>query len=103
MVMKPMSEAVEAARDILKTARPEVSVWKREREIREYSSSQLDVPSRRKVLLEKLDVLTGSQQVLEENVEDVIRLVEQWPEDRLDEVRSQVQDLAESVVTGGES
>lgn len=97
-----MCRSVEAARDILKTVRPEVSIWKEEREIGESSSSELDVPSRRQVLLDRLDTLTGCSSVLEENVEDVIALVEEWPENRLDEVRSRVQELAESVVTGGE-
>lgn len=85
----------------MKTAGPEVSVWKKEREIREHSSSDLDVPSRRQVLLDKLDALTGSERVLEGNVEDVIRLVEEWPENRLEEVRNRVQELATSVVTRG--
>jgi hypothetical protein len=97
-----MCRALEAARDILKTARPEVSEWKKERAIRKVSSSSLDVPSRKQVLLDRLDVLTGCSRVLEGNVEDVIRLVDQWPENRLDEVRSRVQDLAEPVVTRGE-
>jgi len=86
----------------LKTTRPEVSDWKKERAIRKVSSSSLDVPSRKQVLLDKLDVLTGSERVLEGNVEDVIRLVQQWPEDRLEKVRSRVQELAKSVVTRGE-
>jgi len=97
-----MCRSVEAARDILKTVRPEVSVWKEEREIGESSSSELDVPSRRQVLLNRLDALTGCSSVLEKNVEDVIALVEEWPENRLDEVRSRVQELAKSVVTGGD-
>ena len=53
--------------------------------------------------MENLDSLTGCEQVMEENVEDAIQLVIEWPEDRLDDVRIRVRELAESVVTGGET
>jgi ribosome-binding ATPase YchF (GTP1/OBG family) len=73
-----------------------------EEDIREHSSSDVDVPARKEVLLENLDCLTGSEQVLEENVEEVIDLVVQWQEDQLEKIRSRVRELAKPVVQGGE-
>ena len=98
-----MSKSVDAARNLLRCTRPPVQELKRQRELREYSSSRVDVPDPQDVLLENLDSLTGCEQVMEENVEDAIQLVIEWPEDRLDDVRIRVRELAESVVTGGET
>lgn len=97
-----MSEPVEAARNLLRITNPPVDELQRQREVREYSSSSVDVPDPQKVLLENLDSLTGSEHVMEENVEDVIDLVSEWPENRLEEVKERVRELAKPVVTGGE-
>jgi hypothetical protein len=96
-----MSKTVDAARNLLRCTRPPVEELKRQRELREYSSSRVDVPDPQNVLLENLDVLTGCDQVMEENVEDAIQLVLDWPENRLEDVQSRVRELAESVLTGG--
>ncbi|WP_313694202.1 hypothetical protein [Halorarum halobium] len=97
-----MTEPVDAARSLLRITRPSVEELRQQRELREYSSSEVDVPDPQKVLLENLDHLTGSEHVIEENVEDAIQLVLEWPEDQLDEVKERVRELAKPVVTGGE-
>jgi hypothetical protein len=94
-------DPVDAARNILRISRAPVEELQRQRDIRRYSSSRVDVPDPQKVLLENLDSLTGSRQVIEDNVEDVIELVLEWPEERLDEVKDRVRELAKSVVTDG--
>ena len=97
-----MTEPVDAARTLLRMTRPSVEEIRRQRELREYSSSSVDVPDPQKVLMENLDALTGCEQVCEDNVEDAIQLVVEWPDDGLDEVMDRVRELAEPVVTGGD-
>lgn len=97
-----MADSVDAARNLLKVSRVPVEELQRQRDIRRYSSSKVDIPDPRQVLLENLDALTGCSQVCEENVEDAISLVVEWPEDCLEEVKRRVRELAKPVVTGGE-
>lgn len=92
-----MSEEVDAAEDILRCVRPPVWEWKIEPDIRETASSDVEVPSRQEVLLENLDILTGSRGVPDDEVEELIELVEEWPEEQLEEIRSRLRELAGSV------
>ena len=98
-----MSEAVDAAEDILRSTFPPVEEWKLEREIRDTTRSDVEVPSRQEVLIENLNVLSACDQILEDEVDELIDLLEEWPEERLEEIRDRIRDLARKIVDGGGS
>ena len=93
-----MSDVVNAAEDILRSTFPPVEEWKLEREIRDTTRSDVEVPSRQEVLIENLDALTDSRGVSEAEVEELIDLVDEWPEEQLEEIRDRLRELAESVI-----
>lgn len=59
-----MSDAVDAAKDILKSTRPPAEKWRIKREIRETTQSGVEVPSRQAILLENLRTIRASHHIV---------------------------------------
>ena len=101
-----MSQVVDAAEDILRSTFPPVDEWKLEREIRDTTRSDVEVPSRQEVLIENLRDIRDSYHVrsdcdIRAEVDELIDLLEEWPEEQLEEIRDRVRDLARKIVDEG--
>ena len=93
-----MSNAVDAAQDILRSTRPPVYAWREEEEIRETASSSVDVPSRQEVLLENLDTIRESDEMDDSEVGELINFVDEWPDEQLEEIRFRLQCMARQLL-----
>lgn len=95
-----MSEAVDAARNLLSTTKSSVDEWELQQELREVTD-EVVVPDRRQQILEQLRSLK-SRGSLDGEVEHLVELVEEWPESRLDYVRLRLRAAAKAVLIGRE-
>lgn len=93
-----MSDAVDAARDILRSTRPPAEEWKLEREIRETTRSDVEVPSRQEAILENLRTIRESRQIIHSDIRELIELVDKWPDEQLEEVRTRLREMAGQVL-----